>query len=225
MLNMLLKGSGHCTGPISKNTSHSGMEVLKKFLLGLPQFQGGEKFLLFGAALHEVFLQGIRYKAYKLLSKEDRATVDAMVKKLNSNPIVVNLMRNSTREHRFSVKLNGVLTVCVLDAKQPELKRGFDLKTTDCNTQQQFEDTIRRYGYIRQGLTYVLAAKLKQFYFVGINKTAPYNIFIVDLNDKKFATDLLYAKEELKFLLYLYKNYGQLLPQLKTELNGKQIGR
>ena len=98
-----------------------------------------------------------------------------------------------------------MLTTCILDAKQPELKRGFDLKSTDCNSQQAFEETVQRYGYVRQGLTYKLAAKLKFFYFVGIQKVAPFNIFIVDLNAAKFKTDLLYAEQELKFLLAFIK--------------------
>jgi len=221
---MLLQRSGLCSGPSIKNTSHSSLEVIKKYLLGQPQFFGNEGYLLFGSALHEVFLQGIRDNYYKQLSKEDRVTVDAMVRRLNNNPIVVSLMRNSTREHKFSVRLNKVLTTCILDAKQPDLRRGFDLKTTDCSTQQQFENSMRQYGYIRQGLTYKLAARLKFFYFVGIQKVAPYNIFIVDLHDKKFATDLLYAEKELQFLLYFYKTYGRVLPAMtKSKLNGSKI--
>lgn len=216
------------SGSSIKNTSHSSLEVVKKYLLGQPQFFGNEGYLTFGSALHEVFLQGIRDNYYKQLDKTDRVTVDSMVRKLNANPIVVSLMRNSTREHKFSVKLNKVLTVCILDAKQPELKRGFDLKTTDCNSQSAFEETVQRYGYVRQGLTYKLAAKLKFFYFIGIQKVAPFNIYIVDLDAAKFKTDMLYAEQELKFLLYFYKNYGRVLPPItKLELNGtaKEIKR
>ena len=228
MLSNILITSGLCSGPSLKNTSHSSLEVIKKYLLGYPQFHGDEKYLLFGSSLHEVFLQGIRSNYYAQLNSIDRVTVDLMVRKLNNNPIVVSLMRNSTREQKFSVKLNGVLTTCILDAKQPELKRGFDLKSTDCTSQQQFEETVQRYGYVRQGLTYKLAAKLKFFYFVGIQKVAPFNIFIVDLDAAKFKTDMLYAEQELKFLLAFYKTYGRILPAItKLELNGtaKKIER
>jgi hypothetical protein len=223
MLNSILQRAGIVSGSSLKNTSHSSLEVVKKYLLGQPQFFGNEQYLTFGSAIHEVFLQGIRTNYYAQLEKADRVTVDLMVRKLNANPIVVSLMRNSTREHKFSVRLNKVLTTCILDAKQPELKRGFDLKTTDCSTQQQFEETVQRYGYVRQGLTYKLAAKLKFFYFIGIQKCAPFNIYIVDLDAAKFKTDLLYAEQELKFLLYFFRNYGFILqPKLKLELNGKE---
>ena len=210
MLSILLKRSGLCTGPLTRNTSHSSLEVIKKYLLGYPQFQGEEYFLKFGSALHEVFLQGIRNHYYKMLNKEDRATVDAMVKKLNAHPIVVLLMTNSTREEKFSVKLNRVLTTCILDAKQPALRRGFDLKTTNATSQRDFEDKIKSLGYVRQALTYKLAAKLKFFYFVGITKTPPYNIYIADIDSPQFSTDMIYAQEELKFLLYFFKNYGNI---------------
>jgi hypothetical protein len=226
MLNILLQRAGICSGSSLKNTSHSSLEVVKKYLLGQPQFFGNEGYLTFGSALHEVFLQGIRDNYYKQLDTTDRAAVDSMVRKLNNNPIVVSLMRNSTREHKFSVRLNKVLTTCILDAKQPDLRRGFDLKTTDCNTQRDFENKIRTYGYVRQGLTYKLAAQLKFFYFVGIQKFAPYNIFIVDLDAAKFKTDLLYAEKELQFLLYFYKNYGRILPAItKLELNNGTNGK
>jgi hypothetical protein len=185
------------------------MEVTKKELLGYPQYVGDEEFLRFGAALHEVFLQADRNRSYKMLDADSKAKVEAMVKRLNDNPIVTSLMTNSTREHKFSIRLNKVKTVVILDAKQPMLRRGFDLKTTNATSQRDFEEKIRTLGYVRQGLTYKLAAGLKYFYFVGINKTKPYPIFIADIDSKQFKDDYRYAENELKFLLYFYRFYGK----------------
>lgn len=209
MLNLILKRAGVITGPRRKHTSHSSLEGIKRDLLGLPQFKGNEKFLWFGSALHEVFLEGDYTNAYKKLGKEDRKLIDAMVKKLNSNAIVVSLMRDSIREHKFHVFLNKVKTVVILDSKQPKLLRGFDLKSTNATSQKDFEEKVKSMGYVRQGLTYKLAAKLKHFYFVGITKTAPHHIYIVDIGAPQFKTDYKYAEAELKFLLYFYKNYGK----------------
>lgn len=216
MLNIILKRAGRVTGPRRKHTSHSSLEVIKKDLLGLPQFKGGEEFLLFGQALHETFLEGDYTNAYKRLCAEDKKVIDAMVKKLNGHPVVTSLMKESIREHKFAVHLNKVKTVVILDAKQPKLSRGFDLKTTTCTTQRDFEEKMRTLGYIRQGLIYKLAAKLKNFYFVGISKERPHNIFIVDIAAAHFRLDYKYAVAELKFLLYFYKYYG------KTTAIGRQ---
>lgn len=209
MLNIILKRAGVVTGPRRKHTSHSGMQTIKRDLLGLPQFKGGEFFLKFGNALHEVFLKGDYTNHYRLLKASDKRLIDAMVRKLNNHPVVVMLMKDSIREKNFIVKLNGTRTKVILDAKQVKLKRGFDLKSTACTTQQEFEEKVRTLGYITQGLIYKMAAGLKQFYFVGICKTAPHNIFIVDIDAMQFKEDYAYAEMELKFLLYFYKRYGK----------------
>ncbi len=208
MLNLILKRAGLVTGPRRKNTSHSSMQAIKRDLLGLPPFKG-QHFLKFGNALHEVFLKGDYSNHYKLLKAADKRLVDAMVRKLNANPIVVSLMRDSIREKKFKVVMNKVRVAVILDAKQKPLRRGFDLKSTSCTTQIEFETKCRELGYIIQGLIYKMASNLKNFYFVGVSKTAPHNIFIVDIDSMQFKSDVAYAQKELKFLLYFYRCYGK----------------
>lgn len=220
MLNIILKRAGLVTGPRRKHTSHSSMEVIKKDLCGLPQFKGNEDFLKFGNAVHEGFLEGDYTNAYKRLGKDEQRLVDVMVKKLNSHPVVASLMRESIREHKFAVVMNKVKVVVILDSKQPKLKRGFDLKTTSERTQKDFEEKIRKLGYVKQGRTYMYAAGLEQFYFVGIQKERPHNIYIVDIRAPQFKEHYKYAEQELKFLLYFYKHYGKTtIIRLRTNAN------
>lgn len=207
------------TGPLEKNTSHSGLEVIRKFILGQPQFIGGETFLKFGSALHEVFLENI-FTTYNTLSKPEKAKIVAMVNKLNSHPVVARLMQGSIREEKIYGTLYYALLALILDGKQPPKKRGFDLKTTTCRTQEQFESKMVSYGYVKQGLIYKKLAGLKEFYFVAIQKETPYEIFIIDTN--KYKKEEQYADQELKFLTYFYKHYGKVTTPTPTT-NMKQL--
>lgn len=222
MLNTYLQRAGLVTGPRFKNTSHSALEVLKKYLLGMPQFQdmpGSEVYLNFGSALHEAFLENIYGDAFSKLGPDDQAKIKAMVARLNHHPVVKLLMKDSVREEKFIVAMNGVEVAVILDGKQPPIKRGFDLKTTNAKNRKDFVKKANTMGYPRQGLTYREAAKLKQFFFVAINKTAPFDIFIYSLKD--YPVELTYAEKELEFLLYFYKHYGKFQDPNKPEVPGE----
>lgn len=205
MLPLYLKKKKIVTGPLKRNTSHSRLDVLRRNLLGLPLFQGGERFLLFGAALHEVFLEN-KFDSYNKLSSREQLKINKMVAKLKRHPIVQALNKGSVNEDKKYGFINGVQLAYILDNKQEKLKRGADLKTTVCKTQQDFEQKAVEYRYIDQGHLYKKMEGLKEFYFYAICKEPPYNIFILDL--KKFKTQELYASKELEWLLYMYENYG-----------------
>jgi hypothetical protein len=210
-----LKRLNLITGPLIKNSSHSHLGRMRNCLLCLPQFQGEEEFLRFGSALHEVFLEG-RYDTYNLLTAVQQAKIDAMVTKLNRHAVVRNLMANSIREQKVYDFINGVELAFVLDIHQPHKSTGADLKTTTANNYNECVSRAVGYGYHKQAFVYKKLAKVKKFFFIFICKVAPYNIFIVDSDCAEFKTQLKYIEQELKFLLYLYKNYGNFI----TEPNG-----
>lgn len=217
-LNAYLKRAGLTTGPLIRNTSHSRLEVVKKFLLCLPQFKGGESFLVFGNELH---LQWLQNKGEEKLSLEENKKIKAMLQKLRANPICKMLYANSVREQKLYTTLHEVEIALILDIEQQKEKRGADLKTTTCRNLKDFVEKAIEYGYFRQGKTYKLARKLKHFYFIAIQKEPPYNIFIMDVS--AYPAEEQYAEEELEFLLYFYKNYGYFITE---ENNGKnQIGQ
>lgn len=207
MLTKYLKKQEIITGPLDKNTSHSRMDNMRKMLLGLPLFKGGEHFLKFGSALHEMFLENIS-TTFNTLSKPEKRKIVAMVNALNSHPVVKSLMKDSIREEKIYGYLFGVYLALILDAKQPKLNRGFDLKTTNCRTKQEFENKIEEAGYVKQGFIYKKITGLKDFYFIAINKEPPHPIFIVDM--AKYKMEEKYAEQELKFLTYFYKHYGNI---------------
>lgn len=208
MLNTYLKKIGLVTGPIEKNTSYSGLESLRKYLLGEPQFLGGEEFFLFGNALHERLLED-KYDAYNKLPSWKQEMVEEMLIVLRAHPVVTKLMLNSVKEEKQYSKMNGVVMAYVLDIKKDKEKIGADLKTTACTTYHDCLKKAIEYGYVKQGKIYMEMEDLKEFYFIFITKSKPYNVFIISYKD--FKDEEQYAENELEFLLYFYKNYGRFM--------------
>ncbi len=107
----------------------------------------------------------------------------------------------------------------ILDIKQMQHSTGADLKTTVCTT---YHDCLKKsimYGYVKQMDIYKTITKVKEFYFIFINKFAPHDIFII--SSKDFQKDMRYAKKELEFLLYFYKNYGKFYSDQEKLLNSQ----
>lgn len=193
------------TGPLEKNTSYSRLAVLKKFLLGQEQFKGGEDYLVEGNALHEVHFKNDYKNSYKQLSKDKQAMVVAMDKKLKAHPVVQILSEHAIHEEKQYGKLFGIEFAYILDSKQIHLNRGWDLKTTGCGSQAEFEQRVLSI-YPHQSFIYKTIEELKDFYFIGIQKKPPYKIFIVDTAKWKEAEQ--YAKREIEFLCHFYQSYG-----------------
>lgn len=206
-LNLYLKQRKAVSGPRakSKNTSHSALDVILKYLTNREQFKGGEQFLVFGNACHGSFLVRADISAYSLSVKE-RRYISAMCEALWKNVVVKQLMDKAICEVKKKKKLNGVLVAYILDINQKHRKRGADLKTTNAKNLEDFISKAIDFGYFRQGETYKVAEGLKDFVFIGIQKEPPFNVYILDVS--LYPEEVKYAQQELEFLLYWYANYG-----------------
>lgn len=202
-LHQLLQKSGLTTGfLIGSNTSHSGLGTIKLFLFGEQPSKFPEHFKIFGNTLHLRCLT-----EYKGQGKIDVRKLEAMVKAYRCHPVVTKLMANSVREQKIYVMVSGIKMAMILDIEQPHLKQGSDLKSTVCKTLTEFIEKAIEYDYIRQGLTYKIGRKLKNFFFIGLGKNEPHDVFIFRIED--LPQELRYAKEELDLLLYIFKTYGK----------------
>jgi hypothetical protein len=114
------------------------------------------------------------------------------------------------REKRRGARLYTVPIKFTPDAHGTRI--GADLKTTVCEDLQEFTQKAFEYGYFRQGDTYSLAVGgLKEFWIIGIGKKPPYTVLPICIN--QHADKMHYVREELKFLLYIYKHYGNPIRQ------------
>lgn len=199
-----LKRAGVTTGPLKRMTRHSELSVLKSKLLGEEVSTGYKAHNNFGSALHHEFM--IRTKHAFKLTDEEKMLVRAMIAALWANVIVKKLMERVICEKRLKFILEGVKMGGTPDIKQPHTLTISDLKTTVCATLKAFVAAAFKYGYYRQAVTYLRATGYKHYYIIGIQKAAPFNVYIVLVTTDRDRFS--YAESELEFLLYFYKNYG-----------------
>lgn len=222
-LPLYLKRSGITTGPIKKNSSYSHLDRLRRSILCIPQFVGGEYFLYFGVALHELFLEDKRGDMYYMLKEEDQRKVEVMVSKLNAHPVVRRLLRDSVREQKKYGYVNEVELAFILDIDQEGEDTGSDLKSTTATTYADCAKKYVEFGYVKQGFLYKKLAKRKNFFLIFISKIPPHPIFI--LNTADFKKEERYAEKELEFLLYFYKHYGNFITEEDKKLQEQIMAR
>lgn len=108
------------------------------------------------------------------------------------------------REKRKHAVLNKVRIGYTPDARG--LKVCVDPKTTILSNKEDFVKAAFKYGYYRQGVAYCLALGLKEYWIIGIQKVFPHKVYLIPIFEDKLA--ISYCEQELEFLLYFYKNYG-----------------
>jgi hypothetical protein len=213
LLTHLLK-QGLVTGPQPKgsNTSNSSMGACKTFLLGEQQFVGDEKYLIFGRVLHEhlQFIENVDYRSpdFNKLTDVEQSWILGCCESARQHPVVKRLLMKSARENKLYTEIDGIRVALILDLDQQHLDTGADWKSSSCKTEQDFVKKAILYDYIRQALLYKKARNLKHFYFVGLQKQPPHQVYIMDV--KQHEAEQFYAAQELKFLLYFYKHYGKI---------------
>lgn len=211
----LLLDQGLVTGPLppSANTSNSTMGACKTFLLGQEQFAGDEKYLIFGRVLHEhlKFIEDVlyRHEDFVNLTEVEQTWLLGCCKAARENSIVKRLLIKSVREKKLYTEIDGVRLAFILDVEQEHLGTGMDWKSSSCKTLNDFVKKALLYDYIRQGLLYKKSRNLKHFYFIGLQKHPPHQVYLMDV--KQHEGEELYAAQELKFLLYFFKHYGKIL--------------
>lgn len=205
-----LKRAGVITGPSSKLSRHSELSAILAWLVGHPlDFSAPfmRRAMIVGSALHYRWLKK-KLGKWELTAAE-RLKIVGMLEALADNTIAVWLIKDAIVEVRKFTKLNGVRIGYTADAAKMLQRIGSDLKSTTARTQKEFEVRAFDYGYFRQGETYSIPLKLKEFYIVGVCKEKPHEIFIIFLQDVKWKDHIRYAKKELQFLLYFRKHYGR----------------
>lgn len=223
-----LIAQGLVTGPLpsTSNTSNSGMGAAKTFLLGQEPFQGDELFLVFGRVLHDHLqhIEDLKYRSaefYSKLTEEEQGWILGCCNAARENPIVKRLLIKTVREQKLYVEIGGIRLALILDLEQEHVKTGSDWKSSSCKTLSEFIKKAILYDYIRQGLLYKTGRGLKHFYFIGLQKRPPHQVYIMDV--KQHPAEEFYAAQEIKFLLYFYRKYGKPVIAGQASIPTKQI--
>jgi hypothetical protein len=196
------------TGPPGDkdHISSSGLAEIKRVLISGQPFLGDEKYLIFGSEVHRRFLERKHNKL--LLTFEEETAIKGMLTSLSRHKTVRQLMTGSIFEQTKIGLLEGVRFKMIGDIINTRKSFGADLKTTSCKTEKQFVDAaINKYEYLRQSWCYKQVEQLKEFYFIGIQKQEPYQVFILNVNN--YAKEEARTIAETRFLLEIYKHYGR----------------
>jgi len=152
-----------------------------------------------GTEVHSRFLE--KKKPILKLSEEDTASVVNMVEALELHPVVRRLMYRAKVEQYFKQKLWGLMVSGYIDILPP--KDVADLKTTRHRNQHDFAANMD----FLQAAMYRAVTKRKDFYYIGIQKEKPFNVFIFNVH--QYPDRIKQADEELKYLIkYVKKNTG-----------------
>ena len=185
--------------------SNSGLSEIKRILMSGRPFLGDEKYLIFGSELHTRFLLD---RPSRVLSEEEEFDLLNMQEALNHHLFVNRLMNNSIREITAIGLIDKIRFKWIGDIVNKKV--GADIKTTSAKSEKEFINlALEKYDYLRQGWCYTVAGKLKEFYFIGIQKHEPYNVYI--LNTKDYAKQETKVIKETRFLLDIFTQYGRVV--------------
>jgi hypothetical protein len=148
-----------------------------------------------GTEVHARFLE--KYKKIKL-SKENDLLVKGMVKSLEEHPVVTKIMHRAKVEVMFKQPLYGLMVMGYIDILPP--KDIGDLKTTRHKNQHDFAANMD----FLQASMYRAVTKRKEFYYVGIQKEAPFKVYIFNVN--QYPQRIKESDEQLKYLIKYVKS-------------------
>jgi len=197
-------------GPPSKSDyiSYSGLCEIRRVLLGEPAAKIDPKYFVFGSELHLRFLKDKKSK--HKFTKQEETDLEGMQEALWKDPFVRKIMRSSIKEVETIRLVQGVNVKVILDINGDHsfADIGVDLKTTSAKDYKQFVNAaIHKYRYLGQSWLYKEAEQLNEFYFVGIQKTKPYNVYILNVDD--YAKEEKATIRETQFLLDFYRQFGR----------------
>ena len=146
----------------------------------------------FGTELHSRFLEG---RVTKRLAIKDEQRIEAMLNALNSDALVKSIMKTKgvAFEQELKVTIQGVPVLGYLDVKAPKLIA--DLKTTQHKSKTAFINSMD----FLQAAVYISGTGIKDFYYIGICKSEPHNVFT--FNVKSYPDRMKTATIELNLLL------------------------
>lgn len=177
-----IKNRGYASYSSMKNVRDC--EIPSKFVEG--------PWLAFGKELHSRALEGI---VLDKLSTSEEKLLKAMLKSLKDNALVQGLWKSGVFEDEFKKKVYGVNTLGYLDHWCKKRKIVTDLKSTRLTSHNQFVESMD----FLQAALYLYVTGAKEFYYVGISKTAPHNVFIFAVSE--YPGKLMDARLQLEYLL------------------------
>jgi hypothetical protein len=146
----------------------------------------------FGTAFHAIPLEGKKLSSFKL-THEEQVTLKGMLRNLKANLVFQLLMKSASTEVEFKKKILGLVLYGFIDILS---KKGVaDLKSTRHTSAKKF---IAEMDFL-QAAVYRKVTGLNDFYYIGVSKVFPYEVFVFNVNE--FPKRIAQADGELNRLI------------------------
>ncbi len=161
-------------------------------LEGKPETPGKAENYRFGSLFHSALLEPER-NALAGSETAEYLTIMQMIKSciiaLGQNFIYGNAAK---REHEYFKKMLGCWWKAKVDHKTDKVIT--DFKTTNALNLQDFEQNAMKFRYDQQCFLYMNIAKVDVMQLVGVQKVAPFSVFIIPV----YCGDFIYQSGEAK---------------------------
>lgn len=105
-------------------------------------------------------------------------------------------------EQEYFGQLCGLDFKMKADAINEHMQAIGDAKSTAATTLQKFLESCDNYGYWRQAYIYMMLTGMTNFYFWGVSKVKPHNVFFVDVS--QYPMEMANAAAEVTWLCEEY---------------------
>jgi hypothetical protein len=168
-----------------KAINNSKLGEVKRILAGEPaEISVKKETLELGRQLH---LSALQYHLYNFEADPFAYQVKNMTDSLKKNLIFYSLITNPLAkfeyERYWTCRHSGVRCKAKYDGKL--YSKIYDLKTTSCQTLEEFINSLKLYDYDRQAAFYLDGDNGEEFIFIGVQKKWPFKTFTfsVGVND------------------------------------------
>jgi exodeoxyribonuclease VIII len=171
------------------NVVHTLMLEPKEFELRYAVAPDVNKTTKDGKAAYTAFAEANEGKEF--ISSKDFATATAMIEQAKLNPIITELLDLSEKEAMHTFEILGV--ACKMKADAINIFDGciIDVKTCTDASPIGFGKDAYNLGYLLQaafyldGYYFATGKDLKRFIFIAMEKTAPYNVAIYEMDKEQ----------------------------------------
>jgi len=149
--------------------------------------------------------EGKEWKAKQtlpILSEDEAVDVQRIFQSVWRHDAAKNLLIKS--EHEVSAQEyyqdSGILLKGRLDMLCIQDEWVIDLKTTDDASDLAFAYSCKKYGYFEQAAFYVDLVRAKKFFFIAVEKEAPYAVNVFECDTQAIAMGRMIYRENLRRL-------------------------
>lgn len=159
--------------------SNSRLNVVWNMIHGYPIKPASQDNFEFGQAFHERSLEPENYDC----GNKYHERISAMHKAAQNNLVFKSVLEHpdTRKEFAFYFIHERTKQPCKIKVDAQLFTTAYDLKSTSCNSVDEFKIAMLQYGYHRQAAFYIDPLCLKHFVFIPINKKHPYKTFTFGL--------------------------------------------